>query len=225
VHRLHQLGSAAIEPPATGQAACQRSCRLPSLYRTHPIHLQVRQRGVGAAAVGAGAAGGGGPAAAGSRAGRQGGRRSRHRARVRGVRAAGAGAGGARPQHASGASLLPGRGTRRSGRAAATAPMSRTAVGTGASGRAVGVCAVRDRDDSRWLWPASEQVDGLHLRVDMATGAAGTAGAKSYSRGRSIFVGNLPFTAQVAPSRQMPLICRPLPSFCRVTSDARLGHC
>ena len=46
------------------------------------------------------------------------------------------------------------------------------------------------------------QVDGLHLRVDMATGATGTAGAKSYSRGRSIFVGNLPFTAQVSPIEQ-----------------------
>ncbi len=43
------------------------------------------------------------------------------------------------------------------------------------------------------------QVDGLHLRVDMATGAAGTAEAKSYSRGRSIFVGNLGFAAQVGP--------------------------
>lgn len=45
--------------------------------------------------------------------------------------------------------------------------------------------------------PSHAQVDGLHLRVDMATGAAGTAAAKTYSRGRSIFVGNLHFTAQV----------------------------
>jgi len=44
---------------------------------------------------------------------------------------------------------------------------------------------------------AAAQVDGLHLRVDMATGASGTAGAKTYSRGRSIFVGNLHFAAQV----------------------------
>lgn len=48
------------------------------------------------------------------------------------------------------------------------------------------------------------QVDGLHLRVDMATGAAGTAEAKSYSRGRSIFVGNLGFAAQVTAAYPAP---------------------
>ncbi len=50
------------------------------------------------------------------------------------------------------------------------------------------------------------QLDGLHMRVDSATGAgSGTASAGSYNKSRSIFVGNLHFAAQVHLLLQMNL--------------------
>ena len=50
---------------------------------------------------------------------------------------------------------------------------------------------------------AVPQLEGLHMRVDRAAPAfqegSGSVGGVHYERGRSVFVGNLPFDVEVRP--------------------------